>query len=234
MLSITLMGNTFSENKYQDRSYIAFFDLDKTLVRANSSVILLRVAYSKNLISVKDVLKALWLSLLFRLNLRDTEKIISNMVRWLSGVDENSLRELVSDAFEEKMKNLIPESAKSEIRSHKNKNAHVVILSSALCPVCRIIADYLNMDDIICTGLESSGGIYSGKPAGRLCFGKEKRSRLIDYCEKNNKRMEDAWFYSDSTDDLPSLEIVGHPVCVNPDRKLKTRAAEKKWPVYIW
>ncbi|HOW10146.1 MAG TPA: HAD-IB family hydrolase [Bacteroidales bacterium] len=228
------MENTFSVNTNQNKSYIAFFDLDKTLIRANSSVILLRVAYRKKMISIKDILKALWLSLLFRFNLRETERIIGRMVRWLSGVSENSLGELISDAFEEQMKNLIPESAKSEIRSHKDKNAHVVILSSALYPVCRIFADYLDMDDIICTMPESSGGIYTGKPAGRLCFGKEKRSRLTGYCEKNNKQTEDAWFYSDSADDLPSLEIVGHPVCVNPDRKLKTKAAERGWPVCIW
>lgn len=228
------MGTTISESKNQNKSYIAFFDLDNTLVRANSSVILLRVAYRKNMISIWDILKALWLSLLFRFNLRDTEKIISSMVRWLSGVTESSLNELVSEAFKNQMINLIPEPAKSEVLSHKNKNALVVILSSALCPVCRIVADHLEMDDIICTGLESSGGIYSGKPAGRLCFGKEKRSRLADYCEKNNKSMENAWFYSDSIDDLPALETAGHPVCVNPDNKLLKKAKEKEWPICSW
>jgi hypothetical protein len=42
------------------------------------------------------------LSLLFRFNLRETERIIGRMVRWLSGVSENSLGELISDAFENK------------------------------------------------------------------------------------------------------------------------------------
>jgi len=228
------MGNTFSENKNQDKSYIAFFDLDRTLVRANSSVILLRMAYKRNLISLSDILKALWLSFLFRFNLRDTEKIISSMVRWLSGVSESSLHELVSEAFEDQIKNLISEPAKSEIIAHKNKNAVVVILSSALCPVCRVVADYLDIDDIICTELESAEGKYTGKPAGRLCFGKEKKSRMSDYCENNNKKKEDAWFYSDSIDDLPVLEVVGHSVCVNPDSKLKKKAEIKGWQVRSW
>ena len=37
--------------------------------------------------------------------------------------------------------------------------------------------------------------------------------------------------YSDSHTDLPFLELVGHPVVVNPDRKLRRVAAERQWPV---
>jgi hypothetical protein len=59
MLFTSPMENTFSVNTNQNKSYIAFFDLDKTLIRANSSVILLRVAYRKKMISIKDILKAL-------------------------------------------------------------------------------------------------------------------------------------------------------------------------------
>src|SRR5947208_2374218 len=37
--------------------------------------------------------------------------------------------------------------------------------------------------------------------------------------------------YSDSDSDLPFLEAVGRPVVVNPDRALRTAAAERGWPV---
>jgi phosphoserine phosphatase len=37
--------------------------------------------------------------------------------------------------------------------------------------------------------------------------------------------------YSDSHTDLPFLEAVGRPVCVNPDRALRRIAAERRWPV---
>lgn len=228
------MGTTFSKNKNQNKSYVAFFDLDKTLVRVNSSVILLRVAYRKNIISVTDILKALWLSLLFRFNLRDTEKIISSMVRWLSGITEQELNELVSEAFQKHLEVLIPAQAKSEIMLHKDRNALVVILSSALQPVCKCIADHLEMDDIICTELESEEGRFTGKPSGKLCFGNEKKIRLLEYCEKINRPKENAWFYSDSVDDLPALNAAGNPVCVNPDKKLKKLARKKGWQIVTW
>jgi phosphoserine phosphatase len=37
--------------------------------------------------------------------------------------------------------------------------------------------------------------------------------------------------YSDSASDVPFLEVVGHAVAVNPDRKLRGIAAERGWRV---
>ena len=37
--------------------------------------------------------------------------------------------------------------------------------------------------------------------------------------------------YSDSAADLPFLEVVGRPVAVNPDRRLRRVARERGWPV---
>jgi hypothetical protein len=37
--------------------------------------------------------------------------------------------------------------------------------------------------------------------------------------------------YSDSTNDLPMLSLVGHPVAVNPDADLKRVAREKGWEI---
>ncbi|MGB9880172.1 MAG: HAD family hydrolase, partial [Anaerolineae bacterium] len=36
---------------------------------------------------------------------------------------------------------------------------------------------------------------------------------------------------TDSHSDLPLLELVGHPVAVNPDPRLKRVAQKRGWPV---
>jgi phosphoserine phosphatase len=38
-------------------------------------------------------------------------------------------------------------------------------------------------------------------------------------------------FYSDSSNDIPLLQRVNHPVATNPDAKLKAFALEKGWPI---
>ncbi|MEZ5557377.1 MAG: hypothetical protein R3E86_02355 [Pseudomonadales bacterium] len=42
--------------------------------------------------------------------------------------------------------------------------------------------------------------------------------------------LEDAYFYSDSGDDLPLLEAVGRPVVVNGKAVLTRLAAVRGWP----
>ena len=40
-----------------------------------------------------------------------------------------------------------------------------------------------------------------------------------------------SWFYSDSRNDLPLLELVTDPVAVDPDDTLRTVATSRGWPV---
>jgi HAD superfamily hydrolase (TIGR01490 family) len=228
------MGTITSENNIKGKSYIAFFDLDDTLIRANSGKLLVRGAYDKGMMSLSDLIKALWLSFLYKFRLMNSEKIIAGMFKWLDGMSEKSLIDLSSEVFENHLLHAIPEEARSEIRMHKDKNAAVVILSSALSSVCQAVAAHLEMDDYICTHIETDGGKCTGRPDGKICFGNEKVSRLKEYCEKNNSKVTDAWYYGDSISDLPVMQIVGNPVCINPDKKLLKEANKNSWKIYLW
>lgn len=228
------MGTISLKNNLNKKSYIAFFDLDHTLIMANSGKLLIKEAREKGMMSLADLTRAFWMSFLYKFSLRNTEKIISGMVQWLEGVPLKEINELSFEVFLKHMVNAIPVEARSEIVMHQKKNAAVVILSSALYPVCQAAAGHLNMDDIICTRFETIDGICTGRPSGMLCFGKEKVTRLKEYCEKNNSRVEDSWYYGDSFSDFPVLQTTGNPVCVNPDRKLLKAAKKYNWKVRRW
>jgi HAD superfamily phosphoserine phosphatase-like hydrolase len=109
-----------------------------------------------------------------------------------------------------------------------------VILSSALIAVCQEMADNLNIDDILCSELEVYDGKMTGRPIGHLCFGEEKAVRLKEYCEKYKSCQSQAWYYGDSISDLPAFSVVGNPVCINPDKKLKKTAQQRDWKILHW
>ncbi|MGO4433590.1 HAD family hydrolase, partial [Paenarthrobacter sp. RAF9] len=44
--------------------------------------------------------------------------------------------------------------------------------------------------------------------------------------------LDHCWAYSDSANDIPLLTMVGHPVVINPDAKLRRHARDNNWPVY--
>jgi putative phosphoserine phosphatase/1-acylglycerol-3-phosphate O-acyltransferase len=153
------------------RDYIVFFDLDKTLANSISGKSLAAAAFREGLLSKRKLLKAGILSLEFMLRLRDQLNIIDDMISWVKGIPENSIEDLCIRVFDEAIFPSVYKEAISEIELHKAKNAKVVILSSALTTICRQMAEHLNIDDIICSGLEVSNGYMTGRPLGHLCFG---------------------------------------------------------------
>jgi putative phosphoserine phosphatase / 1-acylglycerol-3-phosphate O-acyltransferase len=228
------METTFSKDNNPGKTYIAFFDLDRTITGAISGNALTGAAYKKDLMSLSYFAKAIYLSLIYHINLRDPLKIIDEMVSWTKGIPEKTIDDLCSEVFNEILFPSVYSEARSEIKSHKERNAKVVILSSALTPICRNMAKNLEFDDIICSDLEVINGYLTGYPVGHLCFGEEKSIRLKEYCEKKNSKISDAWYYGDSISDLSALSSVGNPVCVNPDKKLKKEARKRGWKIIRW
>ena len=56
-------------------------------------------------------------------------------------------------------------------------------------------------------------------------------TRLRQWLQGRQVSLEGAYFYSDSHNDLPLLELVDKPVAVDPDETLLARARELGWPV---
>jgi HAD superfamily hydrolase (TIGR01490 family) len=221
-----------SEANVTGKNGIAFFDLDHTITSTISGKELVREAFKKNLMTHADLARAIYLTLLYKLNLKDSHKIINDMTTWVAGIPEQTLADLSSEVFFNTLWPSVYEQARGEIEIHKGKNAKVVILSSSIKYICNEVAKNLKMDDIICSELEVKNGYLTG--ASRLCFGEEKAARLEEYCKKNSAIISDTWYYGDSISDLPALRCVGNPVCVNPDKKLKQEANKRGWKIVQW
>lgn len=229
------MENTSSEKTEQKvTKYLVFFDLDRTITPTISGRIIAKAAYSKGMLSRKVVMNALFNSFANRLRMRDHLSIINDMLNWVNGIPVLSVEALCAEVFACIIKPSIYRDAIKEIEMHRSEQAKIILLSSSLEPICSLAATHLGMDDIICTVLDVKNGLYTGMTKGAPCFGKEKLIRMKDYCEMNNSRPEEAWYYGDSGSDIPVLESVGHPVCINPDRRLKKTALRRKWKIYQW
>ena len=228
------METISSKDNTSGNNYIAFFDLDRTIAKAISGNELVKGALRKNLMTYFDLARAIYLSLLYKLNLKDPRKIINEMVTWTKGISEQSMNELCHEVFRDVLLPSVFEEARLEIKAHKEKNAKVVILSSAPAQICMEMAKNLGMDDIICSDLEAIDGYLTGRPVGNLCFDVEKEIRLRAYCEMRYIKTSDVWYYGDSISDLPALNLAGNPVCINPDNKLKRIALQRGWKILWW
>lgn len=228
------METTSLKEGNKSKSYFAFFDLDHTITSSVSGRELAIGAYKRGLLKRSDLLSAFFLSMLYKMRFADPAAAINRMGGWAKGIRIETLEDMSADVTEKILIPSLYRQVRDEIKLHRDNNAGLVILSSTLAPVGRKMSEYLGMDDFLCSELEAVNGILTGRPDGTFCFGEEKAVRLKKYCEKNNSKLQDSWYYGDSLSDLPALSIVGHPVCINPDRKLKRIAERKGWKIFYW
>jgi len=225
------MVTTISEDKY---NYTVFFDIDKTLISKISGRELVFAALRNGYIKPAQLLRNLITYLLYKIRIIDPLKMSEKLIRWTKGIPQVDLDELCHETTEHILLPSIYNEALSEIAFHRKNNARIVLLSATVTQVCRIIAGKVGADDFICTELESKDGTLTGTPSGILCFGEGKKERLREYCYKNNTNFSESFYYGDSVSDLPVFLSVGHPVCINPSRKLSKTASERGWRILNW
>lgn len=217
-----------------ERKYVVFFDLDRTITGINSGYAMARMARQKGLLGITDILSAFRILVLHKLHLGNAEKFITGMGTWLKGHEREEISVLASTAVSEYLVDSVYREFTTEFDYHQSLNAGTVILSSSLAEICHPLAAYLGFDKVLATEMECIGGIYTGNPSGAYCYGEGKKERIVSFCLENNIDLSKAYYYADSSSDLPVLEIVGNPVCVNPDKNLKVRAKAMGWRICYW
>ena len=96
------------------------------------------------------------------------------------------------------------------------------------------IAKELEVANLIACELEQLNGQFTGKGTGIPSFREGKIQRLDLWLAEQDKTLGNfshSYFYGDSLNDLPLLELVTHPVAVDPDPTLRSHAEKRGWPV---
>ncbi len=114
---------------------------------------------------------------------------------------------------------------------HRQLGDRLLIITATNAFITRPIASALGVGELLACEGEIVDGFYTGEPVGVPSFGAGKVTRLRDWAEAEGESLAGAWFYSDSHNDLPLLELVDNPVAVDPDDRLRAHAEAAGWPV---
>jgi HAD superfamily hydrolase (TIGR01490 family) len=207
----------------------AFFDLDRTLLRRSSALALAPALRARGIISRRQLAQAAFWQLLFVMRGASHAAVrtaAEDGLLVLRGRTPEELQELVADAMETVLRPLVYAQSLDLVERHRDRGEAVYIVSATLQEIVQAIADDLGFDGALGTVCEVVDGEYTGKAVRALhAQAKADCIRALDY------DLVESTAYSDSHTDLPFLEAVGHPVVVNPDRKLRRIATERDWPV---
>ncbi len=93
------------------------------------------------------------------------------------------------------------------------------------------LARHLGIADFAGNRFVFSRGRATGRLAEPVMAGDEKAVWCEDYAAAHDIDLADCWAYADSHYDTAFLAAAGHPVAVNPDRRLRAAALSRQWPV---
>jgi len=167
----------------------------------------------------------------YRQGTLDIHEFLNFSLRPLTELPLAQLRALRQRFMIEQIEPIILPAARDLIQHHRQQGHRLLIITATNRFVTEPIADALNIPDLIATDPEFLDHRYTGRVAGVPAFREGKIIRLKEWLKANGTNLADSWFYSDSHNDLPLLEMVSHPVAVDPDETLRQHAEMKGWPV---
>jgi HAD superfamily hydrolase (TIGR01490 family) len=211
----------------------AFFDLDKTVIAKSSALAFGRPFYRDGLITRRDVVKAAYAQLLFKIGGADDQQMIRTrdyLAELCKGWKVEQVRQIVNETLHELIDPYIYAEAVDLIEHHQRVGRDIVLVSASGEEMVRPIGDLLGVTDVIATRMVAEDGRYSGE-IEFYAGGPNKVAAIKEMAVERGYDLAESYAYSDSISDAPLLESVGHPTAVNPDRALRRFAAEQGWPV---
>jgi len=211
----------------------AFFDLDRTLISGSSAVDFGIIAWRNGMIPTRDLLRDAGNAIAFRLAGATDEKsesVRDRILHAVSGARQSDLLALNEEIVPRVLSKVRPE-AKGLVEMHHEAGRDCFIVSASPQELVEPLARALGMNGGIGTRSAVLDGVYTGELDGPFCYGEGKREIIEGLATERGYDLRLSYSYSDSASDLPMLELVGHPVAVNPDGPLAAVARQRGWPV---
>lgn len=211
---------------------LAIFDLDNTLIGGDSDHLWGQFASERGLVDNEDFAqRGDQFYADYRAGTLDIDAYLRHALSSLVGHTPQQLQAWHSEFMAEKIAPIMLPKAAALIADHRARGHALLIITATNRFVTAPIAHALGIDNLIACDAEVVAGRYTGNPSGIPSFQHGKVTRLRSWLAEHQLTLDDAWFYSDSHNDLPLLELVDHPVAVDPDDTLRATADQRGWPV---
>jgi HAD superfamily hydrolase (TIGR01490 family) len=219
----------------QDRSVGAFFDVDNTMMQGASIYHFARGLAARDFFTWRDLAKFALQQVSFRLrgteDLEHMEEAKEAALSFVAGHEVAEVVRLGEEIYDDLMADRIWPGTRALAQLHLDAGQRVWLVTAAPAELASIVARRLGLTGALGTVSESIDGIYTGRLVGEPLHGPAKAEAVIALAEREGLELDRCSAYSDSANDLPMLSLVGHPVAVNPDPKLRRIARENRWEI---
>ena len=218
-----------------DPTAAAFFDVDNTVMQGASIFHLARGLHRREFFTTREIASAAWKQAYFRIiGVEDPEHVAEarhSALAFIAGHTTTELEELTEEIFDEAMAHRIWPGTRAMAQLHLDRGQRVWLVTAAPIEIARIIARRLGLTGAMGTVAAHENGIYTGELVGDMLHGPAKAEAIKALAEQEGLDLARCSAYSDSSNDLPMLSLVGDPCAVNPDKVLRDYAREHGWRI---
>lgn len=217
---------------------IAIFDLDETLIHGDCVTLWCPWLCEQGLVQDVDAFLQEEIRLMdaYKAKTLDQQDCMNHVFAPIVHLQINEVQALVAQFVRVKILPTVYQAGLRLIQEHYDNSDDVIIISaSPRIFVEEIARTCFNVDKFFGIEVAEENGYHTGEIQGLIPYQAGKVSVFKDYLDQHNIAIETAlqhsYFYSDSSNDLPLLEIVAYPNVVNPDASLRAVAEDKDWPI---
>jgi putative phosphoserine phosphatase/1-acylglycerol-3-phosphate O-acyltransferase len=229
-----------SVNEGEHVTTAAIFDLDRTLIAASTTPIFMRHLAEAGISSnganaiLDPVVGAASKALKTVFDTVGESRLLMQpaklAVRAAAGWPVDGVEAAAEAAAAEIVDQVLP-FAKLLIEDHREAGDLLVLASTSPLAFTEPLAHALDFDGVIGTAWKHESDSYTGEIDGVFVWGPDKAHAVEEWATEHGVRLDRSTAYSDSYYDAALLDLVGHPVAVNPDARLAALATIKGWPI---
>lgn len=117
------------------------------------------------------------------------------------------------------------------LKRHVSNEDYCMLVSGAFTPLLHAVTKELPIEKIIGTEVSYEANILDHKTPVVHIQGPLKTEKILEALGDQAIDWKNSYAYGDSLSDVPVLELVGNPVAVHPEPRLRTLASERNWEI---
>jgi HAD superfamily hydrolase (TIGR01490 family) len=163
---------------------------------------------------------------------RDRGDFIRAFLRRYAGAGEDDLQELADDVLGNALlQRALPEAVR-QVRRHRAAGHRTILVTGAIDVLVRPLEGLF--DEVVASRMHAAGGVLTGHLQQPPLVDEARAAWMTRHAASAGLDLTGCYAYGDSYSDRPLLELVGHPVAVNPDPALYAHARRRRWPIENW
>lgn len=211
----------------------AFFDVDDTLITIKSMFDFFDYwVVEQNLPEMKSKFDAVFQEA--RKQAKPREELNKMYYEFFVGQSIDVIAKSGREWFQRNVlsKNVFIDKTVQRLKAHKVAGDRIVFVSGSMSPLLQPIADYLDVDDLLCTNLiVDDMGFLTGQIGSIQTIGRGKSDAMTRFAFDNDINLTNSYAYGDDISDMHMLLVVGNPVYVGKQLDMLEYAQKNDWQV---